>query len=190
MPFLDDMWHMLLCPPYMQPQLKSRFCLQTPLGTSGSSALRLFSYTMSEATVPVTVGYMALTEAEFNEARWCDEFDDPSPRQWLLSNTPLKAIAATRKHHVRQLGVTLSHGTPPGPKTLLKRHESDSNVFPVMCEPNYMVLCVQTKKNMAALVAEGKLIVCKDGGFTLQRSFDPFQMDFEEGWTAEWLFLS
>ena len=143
---------------------------------------------MGEAT-PVTVGYMALTEAEFNEARWCDEFDDPCPRQWLLSHTPLKAIAATRKHHVRQLGVTLSHGTPPGPKGLLKRHESGSQVFPVMCEPNYMLLWVRTTRNIAALVAEGKLTVNKDGGFVLQRSFDPFHMDFEEGWTADWLFL-
>jgi hypothetical protein len=142
---------------------------------------------MGQETV-VSVGYIALTEAEFEEARWCDEFEDPSPRKWLLSHTPLKAIAATRKHHVRRLGVTLSHGTPPGPKTLLKRHESGSQVFPVMCEPNYMVLWVRTNKNMAALVAEGKLTVSKDGCFILQRSFDPFHMDFEEGWTAEWLF--
>ena len=53
-----------------------------------------------------------------------------------------------------------------------------------------MVLWVRTNKNMAALVAEGKLTVSKDGGFILQRSFDPFHMDFEEGWTAEWLFPS
>ena len=141
----------------------------------------------SEASV--TVGYMALTEAEFNDARWCDEFDDPNPRLWLLSPTPLKAIAATRKHHVRQLGVSLSHASPPGAKTLLKRHESGSQVFPVRCEPNYMLLWVRTDRNMAALVAEGKLTVSKDGGFVLQRSFDPLHMGFDEGWTAEWLLL-
>lgn len=151
-------------------------------GTSGSSAPMA-----SEASV--TVGYIALTEAEFNDARWCDEFDDPNPRLWLLSPTPLKAIAATRKHHVRQLGVSLSHASPPGAKTLLKRHESGSQVFPVMCEPNYMLLWVRTDRNMAALVAEGKLTVSKDGGFVLQRSFDPLRMDFDEGWTAEWLLL-
>ena len=52
-----------------------------------------------------------------------------------------------------------------------------------------MLLWVRTDRNMAALVAEGKLTVSKDGGFVLQRSFDPLHMDFDEGWTAEWLLL-
>lgn len=150
----------------------------------GSAAARL-----GVAVEEVTIGYFALSQSDFEEARWVDQFDDVRPHQLLLSATPLKAIAATRKSHLRLLGVSLSNSIPPGTKTLLRRTETSSKVHPVLCEPNYMILHVRTQRNIAVLVAEGELKPSKDGGLIMRQAFDPFQMDFQEGWSADWLSL-
>ena len=141
------------------------------------------------------MGYFAVQEASFQRhIAQVANIDKPYPRDLLLSPTPWQAIAETTKANVRQLGATLSHSHPPGTAKTLKRQAGGNAVYANMCEPNYMVLQVETQQNMASLVARGILLPSpNDRGLICKcHERDPFKAKFDEefGWRAQWLSLS
>ena len=104
-----------------------------------------------------TVGYAAWAEKLFNQVKEEVGRDGPHSHIGLrmFYDSPLSAVAASRKTAVRVLGGTLSDTDRPA-KKLLKAsgHEAMEEA---LLTPNYAVFKLETTCNIAAALSDGKL---------------------------------